>query len=89
MKIVEFFLIIWGKWSEPEPKLLKAGAAQKWTGSATLFFMLTIFHQALGLEYENQQLHRLIEHLLGIRYLLTNFQLRTIDAWSADYSDSW
>jgi hypothetical protein len=44
MKIVEFFLIIWGKWSElePEPEFLQAGAgagagtAHKWTGSATL-----------------------------------------------------
>jgi hypothetical protein len=35
MKIVEFFLIIWGKWSElePEPEFL---TRKKWTGSATL-----------------------------------------------------
>jgi hypothetical protein len=43
MKIVEFFLIIWGKLSELEPELefltagAGAGAGQKWTGSATLF----------------------------------------------------
>jgi hypothetical protein len=42
MKIVEFFFIIWGKWSklEPEPEFLtswsRSRTAQKWTGSATL-----------------------------------------------------
>jgi hypothetical protein len=46
MKIVEFFFIIWGKWSElePGPEFLtswswsrsRSRTAQKWTGSATL-----------------------------------------------------
>jgi hypothetical protein len=40
MKIFEFFLIIRRKWSELEPernfRQAGAGAAQKWTGSATL-----------------------------------------------------
>jgi hypothetical protein len=30
MKIVEFFLIIWGKWSEPEPEFLTS-----WSRSRT------------------------------------------------------
>jgi hypothetical protein len=33
MKIVEFFLIIWGKLSELEPEL---EPDRKWTGSVTL-----------------------------------------------------
>jgi hypothetical protein len=38
MKIVEFFLIIWGKLSElePEPEFLTSWSRKKWTGSATL-----------------------------------------------------
>jgi hypothetical protein len=41
MKIVEFFLIIWGKWSEPEPEFLtsRSHSRSKWTGSATLYLI--------------------------------------------------
>jgi hypothetical protein len=54
MKIFDFFENIWGKLSEPEPKFLTswsrsqnfrqagAGAAQKWTASATLQEKATI-----------------------------------------------
>jgi hypothetical protein len=37
MKFLNFLKISWETWAEPEPKFLTSyGAAQKWTGSATL-----------------------------------------------------
>jgi hypothetical protein len=42
MKIVEYFLIFWGKWSElePEPEVLTSWS-RSWTGSATLVSFYT------------------------------------------------